>query len=135
MLRASARDSVWLPVDGTSMFPTILAGSEVRVEARPRRPRIAEIWAFCDTNGVVVVHRYRKRDADGRWIFRGDNKKLRDQPVDPELLIGLVTHVRRDGAGRRFTRWSRLVWIASRLARRLARLARLSASRPSRRRP
>jgi hypothetical protein len=113
------------------MFPTILAGSEVRVEARSRRPRIAEIWAFCDANGVVVVHRYRKRDAEGRWIFRGDNRKLRDEPVDPQLLIGVVTHVRRAGIVRRFAIWSRLTWIVDRL---IGRISRHSVYRPFRRR-
>jgi hypothetical protein len=131
LLRASARDSVWLPVNGTSMLPTILAGSEVRVVARARRPRIAEIWAFCDTNGTIVVHRYRKQDADGRSLFRGDNQKWRDDPVAPDRLIGLVTHVREGGKVRRFAIRSRFGWIVDRL---IGRISRHSVYRPFRRR-
>jgi len=121
LLRASARDSVWLPVDGTSMFPAISGGSEARGEAQSLRPWIAESLAFCDANGVVVVHRYRKRDAEGRWIFRGDNRKLRDEPVDPQLVVGLVTHVRRGETVRRFAIRSRLAWIVDRLIGRISR--------------
>jgi hypothetical protein len=115
LLRSSARESVWLPVDGTSMFPTILAGSEVRVVARARRPRIAEIWAFCDADGTIVVHRYRKRDAEGRALFRGDNRRWRDQPVVADRLVGLVTHVKQGDSVRRFATRERLGWIARRL--------------------
>jgi hypothetical protein len=131
LLRASARESVWLPVDGTSMFPTIKAGSQVRVVARARRPRIAEIWAFCDANGTIVVHRYRKRDAEDRLLFRGDNQVWRDPPVTDDHLIGLVTHTRRGDIVRRFAIRERLVWIVRRL---FGRIFRHSVYRTSRRR-
>lgn len=113
------------------MLPTILAGNEVRVVARARRPRIAEIWAFCDANGTIVVHRYRMRDAAGRSVFRGDGQPWRDDPVPDDLLIGLVTHVRQGEIVRRFAIRERLGWIVDRL---FGRIYRHSVYRPFRRR-
>jgi signal peptidase I len=113
------------------MLPTISAGSEVRVVARTRPPRIAEIWAFCDSNGTVVVHRYWRRDDVGRSVFRGDNMRAFDEPVSAELLIGLVTSVRRGGTEHRFAMQQRLWWFVTRLNRRLRRYSRF---RPFRRR-
>jgi hypothetical protein len=131
LLRASARDGVWLPVDGGSMFPTISAGSEVLVEGRDRRPRIAEIWAFCDANGLIVVHRYRRRETTGRFVFRGDNVVRADEAVDPKRLIGVVRRVRRDGAERDFGLRERLRWLAGRgSARTRARIPRNGPGRP-----
>lgn len=121
LVRSSAADGVWLPVDGLSMLPTISAGSQVRVVSRSRRPRIAEIWAFCDLNGAIVVHRYRRRDEAGRLIFRGDNVLHHDTAVDPARLIGAVTSVRTEGTTRRFGKVGRARWMAGRLIARLSR--------------
>jgi len=121
LLRSSARASVWLPVDGVSMLPTISAGSQVRVKAQARGPRIAEIWAFCDTNGLVVVHRYRRRGPQRQSVFRGDNVPWHDPPVDESRLIGRVTHVRRGNAIRRIAISERLRWIGRRLWQRILR--------------
>jgi len=107
------------------MLPTISAGSQVQVFSVSRRPRIAEIWAFCDLNSVIVVHRYRRRDGDSRFVFRGDNVKRSDPPVDTERLIGVVTLVREHGAARKVGLLSRARWVLRRAA------ARRSRPRPS----
>jgi Peptidase S24-like len=116
LVRSSAADGVWLPVDGSSMLPTISAGSQVRVVSGARRPRIAEIWAFCDPNGVIIVHRYRRQDSEGRFMFRGDNVKQSDVPVDKERLIGLVSLIREHETTRTVGLFSRLTWVIRRAA-------------------
>jgi len=62
--------SMWIPAHGSSMGWTIPSGSSVRVVA-VERPRRGELWAYCDDNGTVVVHRYAYRAAAGH-ILRGD---------------------------------------------------------------
>jgi signal peptidase I len=119
LVRSSAGDGVWLPVDGSSMLPTISAGSQVRVVSVSRRPRIAEIWAFCDPNGAIIVHRYRRQDGDGRFVFRGDNVKQSDVPVDGERLIGVVTRINADGTSRAAGWPARVRWIAHRATARV----------------
>jgi hypothetical protein len=121
LVRSSAADGVWLPVDGVSMLPTISAGSRVRVFSRSGRPRIAEIWAFCDPTGEIVVHRYRRLDPAGRFVFRGDNVVQHDVPVDAERLIGLVTEVEVDGATWSVGLTARIRWLAGRLLARIRR--------------
>jgi hypothetical protein len=121
LVRSSAGDGVWLPVDGVSMLPTISAGSQVRVVSRSRRPRIAEIWAFCDPNGVIVVHRYRRRDDEGRFVFRGDNVVQHDTPVDGPRLIGVVTTIKVEGTTQRVGLPARIRWLAGRLLSRIRR--------------
>ena len=114
------------------MIPTILAGDKVRVVAQTRRPRIAEIWAFCDAGGTVTVHRYRRRTAAGDLSFRGDNVISHDAPVGADLLIGLVTHLKRGDRVVRFGIHTRFAWIVRRLT---GRFRRLSGLRPSHRPP
>src|SRR5260221_14607722 len=63
--RRVATQPLWLSVRGTSMEPSILAGSEGQlvVGSRPRR---GEVWAFCSEAGDLVVHRCR-RFEDGPY--------------------------------------------------------------------
>ncbi|MDQ1464592.1 MAG: Peptidase S24-like [Actinomycetota bacterium] len=121
LLRSGSGDGIWLPVDGVSMLPTISAGSEVWVTSRTRRPRIAEVWAFCDANSTIVVHRYRRRDPAGRFVFRGDNVRRADAAVDAAQLVGIVTRVRRSGATTTVGLGARVSWLGRRLAARLRR--------------
>ncbi|MCU1675610.1 MAG: hypothetical protein JWM93_368, partial [Frankiales bacterium] len=57
LMRAAAGEQLVMRVDGTSMGATIVAGSEVVVHARARPPRTSEVWAFCNEDSTVVVHR------------------------------------------------------------------------------
>jgi Peptidase S24-like len=121
LLRASARDGLWLSVDGISMLPTISAASQVRVQLQDHPPRIGEIWAFCNVDGAVFVHRYRHRGEGGALLFQGDNVRRRDEPVHNTRLIGKVTHVRRDGETQQLTFRGRLAWIVRQGIRKIRR--------------
>src|SRR5690606_21299842 len=87
----------WLPVAGESRGRTIRSGSEVLVVAS-RRPRLGEVWAFCNAAGMLVVHRFRRRRG-GLLYFQGD-AHWPDPPVECELLVGRVVCVREQGRER-----------------------------------
>ena len=122
LLRARARSAeLWVPLEGTSMLPTIEALSEGLVTAI-RRPRWGEVWAFVDARGELTVHRVIARLRGDRWLLRGGGSEHTDAPVDASLLIGPVRVVRHQGRTRQLRR-SRL--MALRLhARRLVGLLR-----------
>lgn len=95
--RRIERGPSWLPVVGASMGRTIRTGSEVLV-ARSAEPRFGEVWAFCNTDGVLVVHRFaRRRHQD--YYFQGD-AHWPDPPVSRDLLVGRVLRVRYQGRER-----------------------------------
>ena len=115
LMRAAAADELVLQVDGGSMGSTIMAGSEVRVRAVSRPPRTAEVWAFCNGQGIVVVHRYRRRLPRGGGLqFRGDALPRYDLPIRETQLIGRVTHVRAAGRTRHFGEAERIRFILRR---------------------
>lgn len=124
MRRRVAVEPVWLPVHGTSMQPAILDGWDVQV-VPASRPRRGELWAFCNPEGDLVVHRCR-RSADGAYLFAGDARLIADAPVRDEQLVGRVSAIRGPGATHAVTERDRLKWRA-RNARRALR-ARMSAS-------
>ncbi len=102
------------------MGRTIRAGSSVQIVAA-ETPRFGEIWAFCNPEGAVVVHRYLGRDDDS-YRFQGDATGA-DLPASPDLIIGRVAAVKRGGHVRAVRRLDR--WIGG------ARLQALNAARPA----
>ena len=102
------------------MGRTIRAGSSVQIVAGDT-PRFGEIWAFCNPEGSVVVHRYLGGDGGG-YRFQGDASGA-DLPASPELIIGRVAAVERRGVVRTVRRSDR--WIGG------ARLRALNAARPA----
>jgi hypothetical protein len=98
LLRQRLGGEVWLPVDGHSMRPTIVAPGQVRVVARTR-PRIGEVWAFVGDGGRIVGHRCQWHRPEG-YVFHGDARAVADPVVAPERLIGRAVAV-RDGRGER----------------------------------
>ena len=102
------------------MGRTIRPGSSVQIVAGDT-PRFGEIWAFCNAEGAVVVHRYLGRDG-GDYRFQGDATGA-DLPASPDLIIGRVTAVERRGDARAVHRFDR--WIGG------ARLRALNAARPA----
>lgn len=70
----------------------------VRVAAA-RAPARGEVWAYCEENDGVVVHRCVRPAAEG-WVFRGDRGRRADQPVPAPHLVGRVVEV-DDERGRR----------------------------------
>jgi hypothetical protein len=89
--KAAAARPLWIDVRGTSMGRSILDGSRVRVEpaAHPRR---AQVWAFCDVAGNIVVHRCRGECA-GTFRFQGDARVHADAPIPKAQLIGRVVEL------------------------------------------
>lgn len=84
-------DGVWLDVAGDSMGKALPGGSRVLVRAAGR-PRLGQVWAFCDAGGQIMVHRHLRRRA-GRHVFGGDANAFTDPAVPPERLIGRVIAV------------------------------------------
>lgn len=96
--RLADTQELWLPVDGHSMWPTIQAPARVRLVAA-ERPRGAEVWAFVDAGGAIVVHRCERRAGPG-YVFRGDGLPTADPWVPVRRVIGRVADV-EDRRGRR----------------------------------
>jgi len=82
------------------MAPRIVTGGRVLIRAA-RRPRIGEIWAYCDSEGRVVVHRCIGPARAGGWLFIGDAEGRADPPVPSSVLIGKIRAVDHGGRGRR----------------------------------
>lgn len=122
--RRVAQAPTWLPVVGGSMGRTIRTGSKVLVSAGDE-PRFGEVWAFCNAQGILVVHRFVRR-RKGAFYFQGD-AHWPDSPVPRDLMVGRVRRVRYQGRERRLgghdrlTGGARLVFLqrARALARRL----------------
>ena len=94
----AAGDALWLDVTCDSMGAAIASGSRVHV-VPDREPRRGQVWAFVDEDGRVVVHRFRRRTADGSSWFQGDANAGLDVAVDDGRLVGRVIAV--DDGGRR----------------------------------
>jgi hypothetical protein len=96
--RVQAGREVWLPVTGTSMWPTIRPPARVRVvDAAP--PRRGEVWAYIDASRQIVVHRCQRAAGPG-YLFRGDGLPAADPWVPAERVVGRVATV-EDPRGRR----------------------------------
>jgi hypothetical protein len=117
-----ASKPLWLDTSGHSMGRTIVPGSEVLVVAA-QRPRVGQVWAFCNDAGLVVVHRCRGRRA-GHFVFEGDATGHADRPVDTNRLVGRVAAVRRGSRVRHFGPWQSLAGAVAIAARRAIRFAR-----------
>lgn len=106
------------------MGRTIRTDSEILVSASDE-PRFGEVWAYCNPDGMLVVHRF-VRQQQGLFYFQGD-AHWPDPPVPRDLLVGRVLRVRHRGSERRLgtrdrvTGGTRLVLLgrARALARRL----------------
>jgi len=85
---------------------------------------VAEIWAFVNSRGDLVVHRCAGR-RDGRRVFVGDANPGRDELVDDDLLVGRITMVHSGAARRRPTRLAGLApllgWSGRSVLRRVMR--------------
>ncbi|MGD8397543.1 MAG: signal peptidase I [Anaerolineae bacterium] len=89
-----------LPLRGRSMWPTIPAGSLVRVEpingSSVQRGDIL-VW---QRKGVFVAHRVvdiKSDDASSHLLLKGDNCPVADAPVSREAIIGRVSAIERNG--------------------------------------
>ena len=80
------------------MGRTILPGSRVLLDEVPA-PSLGEIWAWCQPDGEIVVHRSLGRGRRG-YRFQGDARRDLDPPVAPERIIGRVTAIEYRGMRR-----------------------------------
>jgi hypothetical protein len=96
--RLAGGQELWLSVDGRSMWPTIQPPARVRLVAA-ERPRCAEVWAYVDAGGAIVVHRCERRAGPGH-VFKGDGLPGADPWVPMGSVIGRVADV-EDQRGRR----------------------------------
>ena len=110
--RRAEAGTLWIDTVGNSMGRAVPAGARVRIVAASR-PRRGEVWAMCDDDGRVIVHRVLGSVGD-RWWLQGDANRSPDRPVGFDRLIGRVDEVevagrrRRLGAPRRLTGRARL---------------------------
>jgi hypothetical protein len=91
--------TLWIDTIGNSMGRAVPAGARVRVVAASR-PRRGEVWAMCDDEGRIIVHRVLG-EAGERWWLQGDANRSPDQPVSLDRLIGRVDEVEVAGRRRR----------------------------------
>ena len=76
--------------NGTSMLPAIAPGQQVAV-ACGIEPMVGDVAVFRYDN-QVGVHRVVARTA--AWLLTwGDNNPLPDEPISPELVIGVISDV------------------------------------------
>jgi hypothetical protein len=76
--------------NGTSMLPAIAPGQQVAV-ACGIEPMVGDVAVFRYDN-QVGVHRVVARTA--AWLLTwGDNNPLPDEPIAPELVIGVISDV------------------------------------------
>ena len=99
--------TLWIDTIGNSMGRAVPAGARVRVVAASR-PRRGEVWAMCDDDGRIIVHRVLG-EAGERWWLQGDANRSPDLPVRPDRLIGRVDEVETNGRRRRLGRSRRVV--------------------------
>jgi hypothetical protein len=89
LLRARlAREPLWIDVSGRSMGRSVPGGGRAHVAAATT-PARGEVWAYCRTDGSLVVHRARGA-TDAGWVFQGDACVTVDPPVPDERLVGRV---------------------------------------------
>jgi signal peptidase I len=99
----AARGRVTLPVNGTSMLPTLRAGERVTLySARPDAIRPQDVIAF-RARGKLILHRVHAVFPD-RVITAGDNHDLFDPPVPMTAVIGVARDVPGQPAPRRWPR-------------------------------
>jgi len=89
----SAERDLWVTLEGTSMTPTILPGSRVRLTCGPFEPASKDVIAF-RRDSRLIIHRVKHCDANGYVICQGDANSLEDAPVPFKDVVGLVAEFR-----------------------------------------
>ena len=80
-------------ISGNSMEPTYHSKDLVYVRSDQRvivgKPAVYRLKSADGKRDVMIIHRIRSRDANGNYIFRGDNKNSDDpSPVRPSDVVG-----------------------------------------------
>ncbi len=94
---------VKLTVNGRSMFPFIRDGDIVELAPAAEtvvKPGSIVLAQLPDEH--YPLHRIVSKLDDTSWLLRGDCRKDPDGPVTREDIIGIVTHIKRNGHRVRF---------------------------------
>lgn len=105
--RRAESGTLWIDAVGSSMGQAIPDGARVRVVAVDR-PRRGEVWAMCNDEGRVIVHRVLGV-VGRRWWLQGDANRSPDLPVDLDRLIGRIDEFEAAGRRRRLGTSDRLI--------------------------
>lgn len=104
---------------GSSMWPSIPAGSRLQVQPCPATElKVGELAAFA-RHGQLVVHRVTRVTADGVWL-QGDNRAVSDGHVPAEHVLGRASVLARRGLHLRWPRPGELLRAGRSLLRRFA---------------
>ena len=105
--RRAEAGTLWIDTIGNSMGRAVPAGARVRVVVASR-PRRGEVWAVCDDDGRIIVHRVLGAVGE-QWWLRGDANRSPDLPVRFDRLIGRVDEIDIAGRRRRLRSSDRLI--------------------------
>lgn len=97
LVQSGADIPVKTVLDGVSMQPLIRKGVDtvtIIPLARPLKP--GDIVLFRRMDGAYVVHRVR-RMLTHKIVTLGDNCWCEDAPIDPACVLGLASHMQRNG--------------------------------------
>lgn len=76
-------------VGTSSMSPGIPPGSAAYVSVRGADVSVGDVVVYEDGSGRKILHRIIGKDADGRFILKGDANPSPDpDPVDPDAVSG-----------------------------------------------
>lgn len=88
------QDTVFIPVQGDSMYPTLEEGDVVVVDTRHRWPSPDGIYAILDEIGGLVVKRLEVAQENGENVIRiiSDNTRhrIREKRPDDVFIVGRV---------------------------------------------
>lgn len=102
--------SVRMLARGGSMSPWIRDGDVVTVTQRPTR--VGDVVGFRrEGTGRLTMHRVVRR-APGGWVVRGDRAEREDGVLPRESVLGVVTHLEREGQTRLLPCGRVGIWLA-----------------------
>jgi signal peptidase I len=90
-----------LRVDGDSMHPWLRKGDIVLVQCVDPGSISKGDVIVVRSAGAFVTHRIVASGLDG-WYTKGDNALRLDRPVQPEMIVGRVVTIERNGKNRSF---------------------------------
>lgn len=104
---------------GSSMWPSIPAGSRLEVQpCSAAQLARGELAAFT-RHGQLVVHRVTRVTADGVWL-QGDNREISDGQVPAGQVLGRASVLERRRMHLRWPRFGELLRAGRALLRRFA---------------
>jgi hypothetical protein len=94
-LGRQAGSTTWVDAHGSSMSPSIPAGSRLLVELGRQPVGIGEVILFRGHDGLIAHRLVARRIVAGesRLIAKGDGEALADRPIGAVDVIGVVVDV------------------------------------------